>query len=149
LPVDHTPHEIAVHARDTGGAEPSVPALPLRLIVPRKSAEATEAERKRPRHAAAREQRQLDPRSLGAAEFVMLAPSLRETDAAEDIFDGYGPRWQVELAIKRMKSLIHTDELPTRTPEASRSWLLSHLLLATLTDEMTQDLLDSFPCGPE
>jgi len=44
-----------------------------------------------------------------------------------------------------MKSLIHTDELPTHTPEASRSWLLPHLLLAALTEAMTQDLLDSFP----
>jgi len=149
LPVDHTPHEIVVHARDTGRAEASLPALPLRLIVLRKSAEVTEAERQRLRRAAPRKQSQLDPRSLEAAEFVMLATSLTETYAAEDIFGAYGLRWQIELAIKRMKSLIHTDELPTRTPRASRSWLLSHLLLAALTDEMTQDLLDSFPCGPE
>ena len=40
--------------------------------------------------------------------------------AAEDIFGAYRLRWQVELAIKRMNSLIHTDELPTHTPEASR-----------------------------
>ncbi len=145
LPVDHAPHEIIVHARDTGQAEASLPALTLRLIVRRKSAEATQAERKRLRQSASRKQNQLDPRSLEAAAFVMLATSLAEIYAAEDIFGAYRLRWQVELAIKRMKSLIHTDELPTHTPEASRSWLLSHLLLAALTEEMTQDLLDSFP----
>ena len=145
LPVDHAPHEIIVHARDTGQAEASLPALTLRLIVRRKSAEATQAERKRLRQSASRKQNQLDPRSLEAAAFVMLATSLTEIYAAEDIFGAYRLRWQVELAIKRMKSLIHTDELPTHTPEASRSWLLSHLLLAALTEEMTQDLLDSFP----
>jgi len=149
LPPGQAPHEIVIHARDTGRAEASLPPLPLRLIVLRKSPEATEAERKRLRQTASRKQSQLDPRSLEAAEFVMLATSLTESYAAEDIIGAYRLRWQVELAIKRTKSLIHIDELPTRTPEASRSWLLSHLLLATLTDEMTQDLLDSFPCGPE
>ena len=149
LPVDTAPHEIVVHARDTGRAEASLPPLPLRLIVLRKSPEATEAERKRLRQMASRKQSQLDPRSLEAAEFVMLVTSLTEMYAAEDILGAYRLRWQVELAIKRTKSLIHTDELPTHTPDASRSWLLSHLLLAVLTDEMTQDLLDSFPCGPD
>jgi len=149
LPPGQAPHEIVIHARDTGRAEASLPPLPLRLIVLRKSPEATEAERKRLRQTASRKQSQLDPRSLEAAEFVMLATSLTQSYTAEDIIGAYRLRWQVELAIKRTKSLIHIDELPTRTPEASRSWLLSHLLLATLTDEMTQDLLDSFPCGPE
>jgi hypothetical protein len=149
LPPGPAPHEIVIHARDSGRAEASLPPLPLRLIVLRKSPEATEAERKRLRQTASRKQSQLDPRSLEAAEFVMLATSLTEIYAAEDIIGAYRLRWQVELAIKRTKSLIHIDELPTRTPQASRSWLLSHVLLATLTDEMTQDLLDSFPCGSE
>ena len=149
LPIDHTPHEIVVHARDTDRAEACLPPSPSRLIVLRKSPEATEAERKRPRQAASRKQSRLDPRGLEAAEFIMLATSLTEIYVAEDISDAYRPRWQIAPVIRRTKSLIHTDELPTHTPEASPSWLLSHLLLATLTDEMTQDLLASFPCGPE
>jgi IS4 transposase len=64
---------------------------------------------------------------------------------AEDIIGAYRLRWRVELAIKRMKSLIHAGEPPTHTPEASRSWLLSYLPLAALTEEMTRDLLDAFP----
>jgi hypothetical protein len=56
---------------------------------------------------------------------------------AEDILGAYRLRRQVELAIKRVKSLIHTDEQPTHTPEASRIWLLSDLLLAALTEDMT------------
>ena len=146
LPAGTMPHEIAVHARDAGRAEAG--PLALRLILRRKPPEAVEAERKRLRQRASRKQERLDPRSLEAAEFVMLATSLDAAYTAEDIFDAYRLRWQVELAIKRMKSLIHIDELPTHTPAASRSWLLSHLLLAVLTGDMTQDLLESFPCGP-
>ena len=142
LPVDHAPHEIIVHARDTGQAEASLPALTLRLIVRRESAKAAQAERKRLRQSAQAETKPTRSAQSRTA-LVMLATSLTEMYTAEDIFGAYRLRWQVELAIKRMKSLIHTDELPTHTPEASRSWLLSHLLLAALTEEMTQDLLNS------
>jgi len=143
LPVDSVPHEIAVHA--AGRGEAGEPRLTLRLIILRKPPEAAERERKRLRQMASRKQTRLDPRSLEAAEFVMLATSLDEHYAAGEIVAAYRLRWQIELAIKRLKSLLHLDALPTRTAAASRSWLLSHLLLAVLSDEMTQELLDSFP----
>ena len=143
LPMDDVPREITVQA--TGKNDTDQPPLALRLIIRRKSPEATEAERKRLRQAAARRQKSLDPRSLEAAEFVILATSLAQHYRTGDIMAAYRLRWQIELAIKRMKSLERIDQLPTRTPNASRSWLLSHLLLAALSDDMTQELLDSFP----
>jgi IS4 transposase len=57
----------------------------------------------------------------------------------------YRLRWQIELAFKRLKSLLHIDRLPTRTAEASRSWLYAHLILALLCDEISQEFLDSSP----
>ena len=143
LPVDHRPHEVAVHAVNAHGADE--PPLALRLIILRKPPEAAEKQRKRLHRLASRKQSRLDPRSLEAAEFVMLATSLDQHYAAADILAAYRLRWQIELAIKRLKSLLHLDQLPTRTAPASRSWLLSHLLMAVLSDAMTQDLLDSFP----
>ncbi len=64
------------------------------------------------------------------------------------VLQAYRLRWQIELAFKRLKSLLHIDMLPTRTAQASRSWLLAHLILAVLCDDVTQDVLDSFPSGP-
>ena len=61
------------------------------------------------------------------------------------IVAAYRLRWQIELAFKRLKSLLHIDALPTHTEAASRSWLYAHLILALLSDELSQDFLESFP----
>ena len=53
--------------------------------------------------------------------------------------------WDIDLAFKRLKSLLHIDRLPTRTEPTSRSWLYAHLILAPLCDDLSQDFLDSPP----
>jgi hypothetical protein len=145
LPDDMVPHEVWVQAR-VGGSNPP---LPLRLIIQRKTAEATEAARAALRREASRKQKVLDPRSLIAAEFMILGTSLPvEGYAAEDILAVYRLRWQIELAFKRLKSLLRMDRLPTRTGRASRSWLLAHLVMALLCDDLSQEFLESSPSGP-
>ena len=52
------------------------PALALRLIVQRKTPEAAEATRSALHRSAAKKGKALDPRSLVAAEFMILATSL-------------------------------------------------------------------------
>ena len=142
LPDTAGPHEICVFAK-TGQR---TPPLPLRVIVMRKSPEAAEASRRKLPRNAQRKQKKLDPRTVVAAGFVILATSLpSEGYTAEAIFAAYRLRWQIELAFKRLKSLLHIDQIPTRTAPASRSWLLAHLVLALLCDDVTQDFLESSP----
>ena len=64
---------------------------------------------------------------------------------AKDILAVYRLRWQIELAFKRLKSLLHMDKLPTRTEQTSRSWLYAHLIVALLSDDLSQDFLESSP----
>lgn len=112
----------------------------------RKSPEATEATRTKLRRQAPRKQTKLDPRSLLAAEFLILGTSLSaEQYPPEEVLAVYRLRWQIELAFKRLKSLLHIDRLPTRTAQASRSWLYAHLILALLCDEISQEFLVSSP----
>jgi hypothetical protein len=142
LPDDMVPHEIQLCAR----VGPLDPPLPVRLIIRRKPPEATENERNKLRREASHRQRTLDPRSLIAAEFMILATSLpAEGYAAQDVLGVYRLRWLIELAFKRLKSLLHMDAMPTRTERASRSWLTSHLILALLCDDLSQEFLESFP----
>jgi hypothetical protein len=142
LPADMTPYEVMVCAR----IGPLDPPLPLRLIIRRKTPEATEATRETLRREASRKQKVLDPRSLVAAEFMILATSLPvEGYPAEEVLAVYRLRWQIELAFKRLKSLLRMDRIPTRTERASRSWLISHLILALLCDDLSQDFLESSP----
>jgi hypothetical protein len=72
---------------------------------------------------------------------------LLTTLAKEEITDAqvlclYRLRWQVELAFKRLKSLLHIDTLPSRHGPTARSWLLSRLLAAALAQRLAQ------PNGP-
>lgn len=142
LPNDTSPHEIMVQA----SVRPGHAKLPLRLIILRKPPEVAEATRAKLRREAPRKQKKLDPRSLVAAEFLILATSLpAEQYPAEEVLAVYRLRWQIELAFKRLKSLLHIDRLPTHTPEASRSWLYAHLILALLCDDISQEFLESSP----
>jgi hypothetical protein len=142
LPDDQSPHEVMVQAN----LGPLDPSLPLRLVILRKTPEATEEARKKLRQAASRKQKTLDPRSLVAAEFIVLATSLpAEAYPAEEVLAAYRLRWQIELAFKRLKSLLHIKALPTCTEAASRCWLLAHLILALLCDDLSQEFLESSP----
>lgn len=142
LPPDPSPHEVNLRA-SVGRDEP---ALAVRLIVQRKTPEAAEATRSALRRAAARKGKALDPRSPIAAEFMILATSLPKSGySAKAVLAAYRLRWQIELAFKRLKSLLHIDKLPTWTERGSRSWLYAHLILALLCDDVSQDFLESSP----
>lgn len=144
LPDDRLPHEIEVRAKVSRGV-----CEPVRLIIVRKPPEAAQATRTMLRSQASRKQKKLNPRSLVAAEFLILATSLpTEGYPAEQVLAAYRLRWQIELAFKRLKSLLHIDKLPARTSPGARSWLYAHLILALLCDDVSQDFLESFPSGP-
>ena len=142
LPLDPNPHEVNLRA-SVGRDEP---ALAVRLILQRKTPEAAEATRVALRRSAVRKGKTLDPRSLIAADFMIPATSLPKNGySAKAVLAAYRLRWQIELAFKRLKSLLHIDRLPTWTERGSRSWLYAHLILALLCDDLSQDFLDSSP----
>lgn len=146
LPRDTAPHEVMLEAK----VGPLNPPLPVRVIIQRKPPAAAAATRKKLLDAASRKQKTPDARSLVAAEFMILGTSLPQDGyAADDILAVYRLRWQIELAFKRLKSLLHIDKLPTFTQAASRSWLYAHLIMALLCDDLSQDVLESFPSGPD
>lgn len=94
---------------------------PIRLVVQRKSPEALAKSLKDLRRQASRKQHRLDPRSEIAADFMILATSLSETGfPAHEILAAYRLRWQIKLAFKRLKSLLHIDKLRTRTANGTR-----------------------------
>lgn len=120
--------------------------MPTRIVIARKPEAAARAERERMTREARKKGKQLDPRSLIAAEFVMLATSLAPDNyPGADILALYRLRWQIELAFKRLKSLLRLDCLPAKTKKGGQSWIYAHLILAIATDECSQDFLDSSP----
>lgn len=144
LPAESETHEITVWAQSGKHQKP----IEIRLIARRKTPEAMEQAHKDLHRQASRKQQQLDPRSLLAADYLVLATSLpADAIAVTEVLAAYRLRWQIELAFKRLKSLMQIGELRTRTVAGTRCWLYAHLIVALLCDDLSQDLLDSFPSG--
>jgi DDE family transposase len=141
-PAEREVHEIAAYAH-TGKAEPP---MAIRLIVRRKTAAAIAKAHQDLHRQASRKQTRLDPRSLVAAAYLVLATSLPAAAfPAAEVLAAYRLRWQIELAFKRLKSLIHIDKIRTQTELGTRCWLYLHLIVALLCDHLSQDVLESFP----
>ena len=85
--------------------------------------------------------------TVRSAGFLMILTSLPPEVTLAEVLQAYRVRWQVELAFKRLKSLLGLDRLPTKCPALARSWLLAHLILALLIDDLSQEVLDSPPCA--
>lgn len=143
-PQECETHEIIAWARSGKRQAP----IKIRLIARRKPEDIIAAEHKRLRQKASRQQNKLDPRSLIAAQYVILATSLAQEEfPADAVLAVYRLRWQIELAFKRLKSLLHIDKLRTKTAAGTRCWLYAHLIVALLGDQFSQDVLESFPSG--
>jgi len=125
-----------------GRSEP----LPLRLVILPKPAEVVERACRRARRAAAKEQRAVDPRSLASAEHMILLTSLSvEAFPPDRLYDLYRVRWQIELAFKRLKSILRLDRLPAKSPGLAQAWIAAHLLIALLVEDTAAELAESFP----
>jgi hypothetical protein len=131
----------------TKGSPPSEPLI-LRLIIRRKDPGQAEAELKRLRKEAKKRGQQPDPRSLEAANYILLLTSL-PVDAfpPTDILTLYRFRWQIELAFKRFKSLAGLDALPAKKPELARAWIYARLIVAIIAEQIAGQVPDSSPSG--
>jgi hypothetical protein len=143
FPADAERQEWVVQAQAGSARRPTL--LPLRLIAQRLPPDKAEAARLKLKRKASKHQDVSDPRSLIAAGFVVLVTSLPIDIPAEEICIVYRLRWQIELAFKRLKSLLHIDRLPTRTESGSRSWLYAHLILLLLIEDICGNVLESSP----
>jgi hypothetical protein len=120
--------------------------FPLRLVAQAIPAEAAEEARRRLHKDARKHHRTADARSLFAAGFVLLTTNLPATPwGAPHVMQLYRFRWQVELAFKRLKSILQLDHLRARDPELAQVYLLSKLLAALLVDHIQLALAAQFP----
>lgn len=113
-------------------------SFPLRLLANPLPPERAECARARARRNAAKKGRTVSPKTLLACGFVLLLTNLpRETWPMERVCWLYRLRWQIELHIKRLKSLLHFDHLRAFDPRLAQTYLLGKLLAALLIDELT------------
>jgi hypothetical protein len=129
-------------------AKDGIPALPARIVAVRKSEAAAEASRDRVLKERSKKSRSVDPRTLESAGYVFVLTSLpAEVLSAAEVLEVYRFRWQVELAFKRLKSLLHLGDLPARDPPLARSFIFAKLLAALLLEDFTDWFLVFSPWG--
>jgi Transposase DDE domain len=138
---------VSVDYSGKGGKSRGDAVFPARLIVlrlaPEAAARAAKAQHRRQNRC--RSHRPLQPLTVRATGYLMLVTSLPAAVPAAEVLDAYRLRWQVELAFKRLKSLLGLDRLPAKGEPLARTWLLAHLILALLIEDTARKLLDLPP----
>jgi hypothetical protein len=136
-----------VQVRIDEGTKGAAPLI-LRLIIRRKDPEQAQAEQKRLLKDASKRGKQPDPRSLEAANYILLLTSLpADAFPPADILTLYRFRWQIELAFKRFKSLAGLDALPAIKPELAQAWIYARLIVAIIAEQIAGQVPDSSPSG--
>jgi hypothetical protein len=86
--------------------------------------------------------------TLVAAQYVVVfttVPSSRLTAAL--VMELYGLRWQIELHIKRDKSIAGLDRLPNFRSDTVYSWICAKLLLTQIARKLAAPNVAIPPCG--
>jgi hypothetical protein len=125
-----------------------LPAYAAQLIAVRKSEAAASQTRRQMLQQRSRRQQGLDPRALEMANYVCVLTSLAAADmAAATALELYRFRWQIELAFKRLKSLLKLGKLPAHDEQLARAIIYAKLLAALILADYTDSYLSFFPWG--
>ncbi len=120
-----------------------------RLIAVRRSREAARLIRERLKKAASKKQRTLSKESWEAAQYFFAWTTLPHSFSRHQILQLYRSRWQIELAFKRMKSIMGLGHLPKKDPASCRAWLHGKLFTSLLVERMIGAARTFSPWGYE
>jgi transposase len=110
-------------------------AIAVRVCAYKKTAAQTLAAQQAILQEARRKGRKVQPQTLEVAGYVMVLTTLTEPGAAQ-IMELYRRRWQIELAFKRLKSLLQLGHLKKTDKAGARAWLQGKLLVACLIEKL-------------
>ena len=122
---------------------------PLRLCAIRKNRVATERARRKVLRKAKRNGTQAQAQSLELAEYVLVLTSLPAKFSASQVLQLYRCRWQVELAFKRLKSLLGAGHVPKSDDQSARAWMQAKILTALLLERLLLEAKIFSPWGYE
>lgn len=107
----------------------------VRVCAYKKTVAQTLAAQKEIEREANRKRQQVRPETLEAAAYVIVLTTLMEP-SAQAIMEFYRRRWQVELAFKRLKSLLQLGHLKKFDKQGAKAWLQGKLLVACLIETL-------------
>jgi len=108
-----------------------------RLCAVRKSALNAERARKKAKRKSSNNYHEIQPSTLELAGYTLVFTTLPGSEFnAKSVMEIYRCRWQVELAFKRLKSLLALGHVPKTDPISCRGWLQGKILAALLIDKI-------------
>lgn len=108
--------------------------IPCRVCALKKSRAEEEKTRKTILRKASRNGRKPRKETLEFAKFVVVLTTLDASFDCKEILKLYRMRWQIELAFKRLKSLLGLGHLRKTDPEGAKAWIHGKLFLAVLIE---------------
>ena len=121
--------------------------LHVRFCVLKKSKSAGEKSIVKAKREMSKKQRTLTPQTLALHKYVIVMTSLPEEIDAKEVLDLYRLRWQVEIAFKKLKSIIGLGHLPKKDIDSGRAWIQGKIFLAMLTQMFSDDNILFSPWG--
>lgn len=111
----------------------------LRICALRKSDEEAEKSMRKAVREQKRKQRKVISETINLHRYIILVTSLPEDVSASQVLELYRIRWQIEIAFKRLKSIMGLGHLPKKDEESSRAWLHGKLFVALLTQAIADE----------
>jgi len=120
----------------------------LRLCAIRKNRVAAERSRRKAQRKAKRNGTQAQAESLELSGYILVLTSLpAEKFSANQVLQLYRCRWQVELAFKRLKSLLGAGHVPKSDDESARAWMQAKILTSLLVERLLLEAKIFSPWG--
>lgn len=120
----------------------------LRLCVVKKSPEAAEYSKKSAIRTMKRKQKTVNDETVELYDYFFVITSItRNVLSAVEILAIYRYRWQIELAFKRLKTILGLGHLPKFDPESSKAWLHGKIVVALLTSSIVEKGRSFSPWG--
>ena len=127
--------EAALEIRPPNGPGPVAGRLCIQAL-PVEQAEKAQERVRRSKLAAGRSPGAI---ALESAKYVFIFTTVAtEEMTTAEVLATYRLRWQVELAFKTIKTVLHFGDLPNRLPDTGRTWLLAKLVCALLLERLAQ-----------
>ena len=122
--------------------------IPGRICALKKNKIATEKAIRKAMEGSRKQGYRARPETLEAAAYTMVFTTLKRDEfKPAKILEMYRGRWQVELAFKRLKSLLGLGHLKKTDEEVAKAWLQGKLLVAFLIEALIASAERFFPWG--
>ena len=121
--------------------------IPGRVCALKKSKEAAERAQRKALQENGKKGAKVRPETIEAAAYTFVFTTLDRTFSPATVLEIYRGRWQIELAFKRLKSILELGHLRKTDLEGAKAWLHGKLLVAFLIEALITAGERFFPWG--